>query len=182
VTLTAPANGATFTMPASVTLTATAADADGTVARVEFYDYATLVAIVTTAPYSLSGSNVPAGTYALRAIAYDDLGASAASATATITVSANLAPPTAVGFQASTDHATAVMTYLLEIFATGADPDTATPVASSDLGKPGPDAVGDITVDRAAFFSALAPGSYVATVSALGSLGKARSTPVTFTR
>jgi hypothetical protein len=37
-------------------------------------------------------------------------------------------------------------------------------------------------VNRAAFLSALAPGTYVATVSAIGSAGSSRSTPITFTR
>ncbi|MEO5367850.1 MAG: tandem-95 repeat protein, partial [Magnetococcus sp. WYHC-3] len=39
--LTAPANGATFTAPAAITLQATAADVDGTIAKVEFFNGAT---------------------------------------------------------------------------------------------------------------------------------------------
>ena len=61
-TLTAPANGATFTAPASITLTATASDADGTVARVDFYNGTTLLGSDTTAPYAFTWSNVAAGT------------------------------------------------------------------------------------------------------------------------
>ena len=182
VSLTAPANGATFSAPASITLTANAADANGTVARVEFYNGTALLGTDTTAPYAFTWSSVAAGTYAVRAVAYDDLGASGTSATATITVSAALPPPTSVVFQASTDHATGVTSYLLEIFANGANPDTATPVASSDLGKPAPAANGDITVNRATVFSGLAPGTYVLTVSSIGSGGKSRSTALTFTR
>jgi hypothetical protein len=182
-TLTAPANGATFTEPASVTLSATASDADGTIARVEFYNGSTLLGSDTTAPYSFTWSSVSAGTYALKATAVDNAGATGSSAVATITVSAATTPPTKVVFQASSDHSTTLVTsYLFEVFASGADPNTATPVASSDLGKPTPDANGDITVDRATFFSALAPGSYVATVSAIGPGGKGRGTAVTFTR
>jgi len=181
-TLTAPANGATFTAPASITLTASAADADGTVARVDFYNGTTLLGSDTTAPYSFTWSSVAAGTYALKATAVDNAGATGSSATATITVSAVMTPPTAVVFQASTDHATNVTSYLLEIFASGADPNTATPVASSNLGKPTPAGNGDITVDRAAFFSALAPGSYIATISAIGPGGKTRGVAVAFTR
>jgi predicted phage tail protein len=182
VTLTSPANGASFTAPASITLAANAADANGTIARVEFYNGSALLSTDTTAPYAFTWSSVAAGTYAIRAIAYDNLGASATSATATVTVSAVSTPPTAVMFQASADHATNVTSYLLEIFANGANPATATPVASSDLGKPTPAANGDITVNRATVFSALAPGTYVATVSALGTGGKTRGPAVTFTR
>jgi regulation of enolase protein 1 (concanavalin A-like superfamily) len=181
-TLTSPANGASFTAPASITLAANAADANGTIARVEFYNGSALLSTDTTAPYAFTWSSVAAGTYAIRAIAYDNLGASATSATATVTVSAVSTPPTAVMFQASADHATNVTSYLLEIFANGANPATATPVASSDLGKPTPAANGDITVNRATLFSALAPGTYVTTVSALGPGGKTRGPAVTFTR
>ena len=55
-------------------------------------------------------------------------------------------------------------------------------MATSDLGKPTPDANGDITVDRGTFFAALAPGTYQATVSAIDSAGLGRSSPTTFTR
>jgi hypothetical protein len=50
VSLTAPANNATFSAPANLTLTASAADSDGTVAKVEFFNGASLLARVTTSP------------------------------------------------------------------------------------------------------------------------------------
>jgi regulation of enolase protein 1 (concanavalin A-like superfamily) len=182
-TLTAPANGATYTAPATVTMTATASDADGTIARVEFYNGPTLLNTDTTAPYAFTWSSVPAGTYGIRAIAYDNSSASATSATATITVSTTTtSSPTGVVFQASVDHASLVTRYELRIFASGADPATATPITVSDLGKPTPDASNDIAVDRAAFFSALAPGSYVAAVAAIGTEGTSISSGVAFTR
>jgi len=87
-----------------------------------------------------------------------------------------------VVFQASPDHATMVTSYRMDVFADGTDPNTATPVASSDLGKPEPDVNGDITADESAFFSALPGGRYAATVSAVGAGGQGRSSPVTFTR
>jgi chitinase/chitodextrinase len=89
VSLTAPANGASFTAPASVMLTATASDADGTVAKVGFYQGATLLGEDTSAPYSYTWSSVPAGTYALRAVATDNAGATGTSATASVTVNGN---------------------------------------------------------------------------------------------
>ena len=85
-------------------------------------------------------------------------------------------------FTASSDHATSVTSYLFEVFASGANPATATPVATSDLGKPAPAANNDITVDRATFFNGLAAGNYVATVRAIGPGGTTRSASVTFTR
>ena len=49
---------------------------------------------------------------------------------------------------------------------------TSTRIATSDLGKPTPDSSGDMTVDRATFLAGLAPATYVAKVSALGSGGR----------
>lgn len=89
--------------------------------------------------------------------------------------------PTSIVFQASADHAV-VIGYRLEVFDAGADPAAASPVAASDLGKPAPDAAGDISVDRTTFFSALPAGSYTVAVSAIGSGGSSRSAGVTFTR
>jgi hypothetical protein len=88
VTLTQPPDGATFTAPATVSLAATASDADGTVAKVEFFNGTTKLGEDTTAPYTFSWSGVGAGTYSLTARATDDLGATATSPASTITVNA----------------------------------------------------------------------------------------------
>jgi regulation of enolase protein 1 (concanavalin A-like superfamily) len=183
VTLTAPVTGAAYTAPATVTISATASDPEGALARVEFYSGTTLLGTATVAPYSFTWSPVAAGTYDLYAVAYDTAGASATSATSTINVStATTTPPTGVVFQASVDDATLVTSYELRIFASGADPATAMPIATSDLGKPAPAANGDITADCATFFSSLAPGSYVAAVAAIGAGGASSSSGVAFTR
>jgi hypothetical protein len=86
VTLTAPANGATLTAPASVALTAEAADSDGTVVRVDFYAGTTLLGSSTTAPFAHTWSNVPAGSYSLTARAVDDDGAATTSAAVAVEV------------------------------------------------------------------------------------------------
>ena len=88
--LTAPVNGATFTAPATIQVSATASDADGTVTVVEFYAGSTLVGSDTTSPYSVTWSNVSAGTYSLTAVARDNGGATGTSAPRTITVSGGL--------------------------------------------------------------------------------------------
>ena len=92
VTLTQPANGATFTAPATVNLAATASDSDGTVTKVEFFNGATKLGEDTTAPYGFTWSGVAAGTYTVTARATDNLGASTTSAPSTITVSAANTP------------------------------------------------------------------------------------------
>ncbi len=89
VSLTAPSSGAAYTAPATVTVTAGASDPEGRMARVDFYNGTALLGSDTTAPYSFTWSSVPAGTYALKAIALDADGGAATSSTATITVSAS---------------------------------------------------------------------------------------------
>jgi hypothetical protein len=87
-----------------------------------------------------------------------------------------------VVFTASADHDSAVSGYQLEIFAAGVSPTSAPALASTDLGKPMPDPSGEIAVDRSQFFNALLPGSYSATVSAIGPGGRGRSEVYAFTR
>jgi chitodextrinase len=86
VSITSPANNASFTPPATVNITATASDADGSIARVEFYNGGTKLGEDNSSPYSYSWANVAAGTYNLTARAIDNANASATSATVTITV------------------------------------------------------------------------------------------------
>lgn len=85
VSLTAPADGSTVTRPDKVNFTATAADSDGTVVRVEFLQGTTKVGEDTTAPYSFSW-DAPAGTYSLTAVAVDNGGARTPSTARTVTV------------------------------------------------------------------------------------------------
>ena len=179
--ITTPQNGAAFTAPADITIAASASDPEGRLTQVEFFNGTTSLGQATASPYSVTWSSVPAGTYTLTAVASDSDGGSTASAPVTISVSASGGTSTTAVFQASADHAS-VTSYLLEVFANGADPDTDTAVASSDLGKPAPDGAGDISVDRTAFFDSLAAGTYVVTVSAMGPGGPARSNAVTFVR
>jgi hypothetical protein len=88
VSLTAPAANASFFAPATIALTATASDSDGSIARVDFYQGATLIGSATSAPYTANWTDVPAGPYALTARATDNAGAVATSAVVNITVSA----------------------------------------------------------------------------------------------
>jgi len=54
VNLTAPSNGATYTVGQTIPLVADASDADGTITKVEFYVNNNLVATEQTAPYNTS--------------------------------------------------------------------------------------------------------------------------------
>jgi len=86
VSITSPANGATFTAPANITINATASDSDGTVSQVAFYQGATLLGTDTSSPYSFAWNSVGAGSYVLTARATDNGGAVSTSAVVNITV------------------------------------------------------------------------------------------------
>jgi uncharacterized protein (DUF2141 family) len=87
VSITAPQNGATFTAPANITVSANASDSDGTVTSVAFFANGSPIGTDTTSPYSISWNNVAAASYALTAVATDNGGAQTTSATVNITVS-----------------------------------------------------------------------------------------------
>jgi regulation of enolase protein 1 (concanavalin A-like superfamily) len=181
VSLTAPSSGATYVAPASITISASASDADGSIARVDFYRGSTLIASDTTSPYSVSWTSVAAGSYTLTAVARDNGGASTTSAARSIIVN-NPTPPTRAVFSPSADHNTMVTSYYLEIFTAGVNPGTSTPMATKNLGKP---AIvnGECTADIETLILALPSGSYFAAVSAVSSGGRSpRATSPTFAR
>jgi Zn-dependent metalloprotease len=86
VTLTAPADNSSFPPPARITITAEASDADGMVAKVEFYDGANKLGEKASRPYTFEWANVPAGDYRILARAIDNLGAATDSTAADVTV------------------------------------------------------------------------------------------------
>jgi endoglucanase len=88
VSITSPADGADFNAPATVVINAAAADADGSISKVDFYRGTTLLGTDTTPPYSYTWNNVPDGNYILTAKATDDEGASTTSSPVSITVNA----------------------------------------------------------------------------------------------
>ena len=96
VSLTAPATGTTGI---AITLNATAADSDGSVAKVEFFDAATKLGEDLASPYSLAWTPATAGVHSLTARATDDQGATTTSAAVNVTISPpigpDLTPPTA---------------------------------------------------------------------------------------
>jgi RHS repeat-associated protein len=91
VAITAPASGATYSAPAAIAIAATATDTDGTIASVAFYHDGVLITTVSAAPYSITWTGVPQGSYVLSAVATDDLGAATTSATVPVTVGPHVA-------------------------------------------------------------------------------------------
>jgi hypothetical protein len=180
VSLTSPTASASFVAPASILLGATASDPDGTVQKVEFYSGATLLAAVSSPPYAYTWTGVAAGTYSVSAVAYDNLGTKTVSPWRDLTVTTGVILSKAVFVPATVPDY--VRNYVLEIFAAGADPAVSTPVARQDVGLPAV-VQGECTVDIRNTILGLAPGSYVATVSAITSQGSTlRSNSFAFTR
>jgi Bacterial Ig domain/Calcineurin-like phosphoesterase/Purple acid Phosphatase, N-terminal domain len=87
VSITSPSSGATFIAPATITITANAADVDGAITRVDFYRGSTLLGTDAVAPYEFTWSDVDTGNYSLRAKATADNGVYTYSGSVTMTVS-----------------------------------------------------------------------------------------------
>ncbi|MFI2093166.1 cellulose binding domain-containing protein, partial [Streptomyces rishiriensis] len=101
--LTSPTAGAVYTQGEAVPLAATAAAADNaTISKVEFYDDTKLLGTDTSAPYTLSATDLAVGSHSLIAKAYDSLGASAESTPVGVTVASGptvVTTPTQLGVQ-----------------------------------------------------------------------------------
>lgn len=120
--ITAPPNNATFVAPATININANAADPDGTIQSVEFFNGTTLLGTSTTAPYTFAWTNVAAGTYALTVRATDNLNAQTTSAAVSVTVNAPNQPP-AVSVTAPANNATFIAPAAINITANASDPD-----------------------------------------------------------
>ncbi|WP_143306493.1 glycosyl hydrolase family 18 protein [Chitinophaga vietnamensis] len=123
VSITAPANNATFAAPANINITANASDSDGVVKSVKFYNGSTLLATDSTAPYTYSWNNVPAGTYSLTAVATDDKGASTTSAVVTVKVNAPGNKPPVVSITSPANNASFTAPATINITAAASDSD-----------------------------------------------------------
>ena len=93
VSITTPANGASFVAPATVTVQASASASDGTVTNVQFFANSTSLGSDATVPFSIIASSLGVGSYILTARATDNGGLTTTSAPVTVTVSAPNQPP-----------------------------------------------------------------------------------------
>ncbi|MDB5274029.1 MAG: domain containing protein [Chitinophagaceae bacterium] len=122
ISITAPTNNATFTAPATITITAAASDQDGSIAKVEFYNGTSLLGTSTTSPYTFSWISVIAGSYTINAKAYDNVGVIAtASVTVKVNPAANINPT--VSITSPTNNASFSAPASISIAATATDSD-----------------------------------------------------------
>jgi len=89
VALTAPADGATYLAPTNINLAASVGTNGHTITKVQFYDGAALLGEDAAPPYSLTWSNVGAGSYVLTARLLYDTNSTLDSASAAVSVVSN---------------------------------------------------------------------------------------------
>jgi len=124
VTLTSPADGATFAAGDAVPLAATATDPDGSIAAVRFYVDGVQVGSATAVPYEVVWSTGGAGQYSVYATAEDDLGGISTSAVVSISVAApNQLPVVSLTSPADGTTYTTPNTVSVPLAATATDPD-----------------------------------------------------------
>ena len=173
VSITAPANGSSFITGAAISITATAADADGSVSSVEFFVDGVSVGVDNTAPYAATYTGV-AGTRVVTARATDNLGAQTTSASVSITVASN--PPPACSITAPANSSSFVVGDVVSITATATDNGS---VAQVEFFVDGVSLSVDNTSPYAASYTATL-GSHTLTARATDNLG-AQTTSATVT-
>lgn len=122
VSITEPVNNTTFIAPASITIVAEAADQDGNVGLVEFYNGTQkLFEDTDGAPFTFVWDNAPEGIHTLTAKATDNLGANSTSAPVDVIVLVNVQPD--VSILSPENNATFIAPANITIIATATDPD-----------------------------------------------------------
>jgi len=90
VSITSPVNGSSIQLGQSLTVSADPQDADGSVAKVQFFANGQSLGTVTQAPWSVPWTPTSAGTYSITAQATDNLGAATTSAPVSFSVRSTL--------------------------------------------------------------------------------------------
>lgn len=92
ITIQGPSNPK-LSAPATVLMSATASDPDGTVSKVEFYEDGAKIGQKASAPYTFTRSNVLAGVHAYTAVVSDNHGATKTSSAVEVHVTPDNLPP-----------------------------------------------------------------------------------------
>ena len=181
----------------AITLAATASDADGSVAKVEFFDGTTSLGEDATSPYSVAWTPTTTGAHSITARATDNAGLAATSAAAVVTVN----PPAGADAQAPVATLTAPAAFAsglagtLTLSATATDNVGVTgieiQVDGSQIGATGTSGSHSVTVDSTAYASGQhvvrarardAAGNLSTWAAATVQFGGTRAVPAGFTR
>ena len=132
VTITVPANNASFAVGASVTITATATvSAGGTVGKIEFYDGTNLISTDNSSPYSIATTTLSPGSHQVTAKAYDNTGILLATSPVTTVLITSTSNITTTGISDFVE--TAIQTSKITGGVTGASCASATTAAAAGI-------------------------------------------------
>jgi uncharacterized repeat protein (TIGR01451 family) len=164
VSISSPSTGALL-HATSVTISASAADSDGTVSKVEFFQGSTKLGQVLSAPFSFVWNNVAGGSYSLTAVATDNSGASKVSSPVSITV--NNPPNVSVTASSPQDIPTAPAQFSINAEASDADGT----ISKVDFYQGTTLLATDVTSPYSYTWSNVAAGNYSITAKATDNLG-----------
>jgi len=171
VTLTSPTANARYVAPATVSISANANDADGSISKVDFFAGATLIGTSTSSPYTVTWSAVAAGSYSLTAKATDNSGGVATSVAVPITVTTNAAPTVSLTVASAGPYFAPAT---LSLAANAADGDGT--IARVEFYANGALIGTDSTAPYGMVWDAVQGGSYVLTAKAIDDGGASTST------
>ena len=173
--ITSPVTGATFTALANLTITASASDSGGSIAKVEFFNGASKLGEDTTAPYQHVWSNVAAGSHALTVKATDNAGAVTTSTAVTVVVQAPNQPPTCA---ITSPVPGATFTALASLTITASASDSGGSIAKVEFFNGASKLGEDTTAPYQHVWSNVAAGSYALTVKATDNAGAVTTSAV----
>lgn len=105
--------------PGTVTLTATASDADGNLSNIKIYNGSTLLGMGTSSPFSVTATNLAVGSYTFKAVATDSGNLSSSSSVGVTVTNPNRAPSVTL----STTNLDLVAPGSVTLISTASDPD-----------------------------------------------------------
>lgn len=160
ISITSPTDGQIFDTGSNVTITADAADSDGTVSKVEFYEGSNLLGQDLTSPYSFTWNNVAQGTYVLTAKVTDD-----DNATRSTSVRIYVGQPVLSSISVSPGTATVQIGTTKQFTASGLNQyGLQMPVTATWSVR------GGGSIDSNGLFTAISPGSNFAVIATAGAI------------
>ena len=175
VSLTGPAEGSSVVLGGSFNLTATAADSDGTVTKVEFYANGIKVGQSLSAPYALTWTPAATGAYALTAVATDNAGGATTSSAVNVSVTGTNMLPT-VSLTGPAEGSSVVLGGSFNLTATAADSDGT--VAKVEFYANGIKVGQSLSAPYALTWTPAATGAYALTAVATDNAGGATTSSV----
>jgi len=171
VAITTPTTNTSFTAPATIAISANAADTDGTISKVEFYNGTTKLGEDLSSPYTFTWNNVASGSYTLTVKATDNSGLPTTSAPVEITVKAPVAPVVTITAPTAASSFTAPASINIAASATDADGTINKVEFFNGTTKLGEDA----TAPYAYNWTNVAAGTYLLTAKATDNTGVSTS-------